>query len=173
MVNLSDLLDYTDWERQEWHAWFAQHGVPALKISAGPHGDGRFGVVGELVRHIFSAEKRYVERLAGMPLTDQASIPADNVEALFHFGQQSRTSLREFIATFPAREWEVPQEFTILNNVVRVTPRKIVIHVVLHEIRHWAQIATLLRLQGLKGKFHDFLGSPVLGGESRRLEAKP
>jgi uncharacterized damage-inducible protein DinB len=173
MVSLNDLLDYTDWERQEWHAWFAQQGVAALTITAGPHGDGRFGVVGDLVRHIFSAEKRYVERLSGRPLTDATSIPADNVEALFSFGQESRTGLREFIATFPAKNWDVPQEFAILNNLVRVTPRKIVIHVVLHEIRHWAQIATLLRLSGLKTAFHDFLGSPVLGGEFRRLEGNP
>jgi uncharacterized damage-inducible protein DinB len=169
MVSLDDLLNYTDWERQQWHAWFVEHGVPALKISAGPHGDGRFGAVGDLVRHIFSAEKRYVERLSGRPLTDTASIPADDVEALFQFGQQSRAGLRGFLATFPAEKWDISHEFTILNNLVRVTPRKTVIHVVLHEIRHWAQIATLLRLHGLKGDFHDFLGSPVLGGEFRRL----
>jgi len=36
--------------------------------------------------------------------------------------------------------------------------------VLMHEIRHWAQIATLLRTD----EFHDFLFSPVLGGEYRR-----
>src|SRR5690242_1473861 len=121
MVSLNDLLDYTDWERRDWHRWFAQHGVPALAVSAGSHGDGRFGVVGELVRHIFSAEKRYVERLSGRPLTDTTTIPVDNVEALFHFGQQSRAGLREIIATFPASDWDVPREFTFLDNSVRVT----------------------------------------------------
>jgi len=171
-LSLNDLLDYTDWERQKWHAWFGQHGASPLKISAGPHGDGRFTAVGELVRHIFSAEKRYVERLSGRSLTDPASIPADNVDALFQFGQQSRTGLREFIATFPVRDWDVPQDFTILNNFLRATPRKIVIHILMHEIRHWAQIATLLRLQGLTDEFHDFLFSPVLGGEYRREQGK-
>jgi hypothetical protein len=34
-----------------------------------------------------------------------------------------------------------------------------------HEIRHWAQIATLFRLSGLKVEMRDFLFSPVLGGE--------
>jgi len=42
----------------------------------------------------------------------------------------------------------------------------------MHEIRHWAQIATLLRLQGLTDEFHDFLFSPVLGGEYRREQGK-
>lgn len=44
-----DLLDYTDWERGKWLDWFRQRGGPALAISAGPHGDGRFQRVGELV----------------------------------------------------------------------------------------------------------------------------
>ncbi|HEV2422267.1 MAG TPA: DinB family protein [Candidatus Acidoferrales bacterium] len=51
----------------------------------------------------------------------------------------------------------------------RPTPSgKIVTHVLLHEIRHWAQIATLLRLHGLKDELHDFIFTPVLGGEIRR-----
>ena len=172
-LSLNNLLDYTDWERHKWHAWFGQHGASALKISAGPHGDGRFEAVGELVRHIFSAEKRYVERLSGRPLTDPTSIPADKVDALFQFGERSRSGLRDFIATFPARDWDVPQDFTILNSFLRATPRKIVIHILMHEIRHWAQIATLLRLHGLTDEFHDLLFSPVLGGEFRREQGKP
>jgi len=39
------------------------------------------------------------------------------------------------------------------------------IHVLLHEIRHWAQIATLLRMTGVTDGFHDILFSPALGGE--------
>src|SRR5713226_7739809 len=166
-LSLNDLIDYTDWERQKWYEWLRQHGEQVLKITAGPHGDGRFETVGEVVRHIFSAEKRYVERLSGRALTDTATIP-NNVEALFQFGQQSRKELKEFVEKFPTPEWDVPQDFKILNSFLRATPRKIVVHVVMHEIRHWAQIATLFRLNGLTGEFHDFLFSPVIGGEFRR-----
>jgi uncharacterized damage-inducible protein DinB len=166
-LSLSDLLDYTDWERQNWHEWLRQRGDQVLKTSAGPHGDGRFEAVGELVRHIFSAEKRYVERLSGRTLTDMTSIPSDNVEALFQFSQISRKQLREFIETFPAQKWDVPQDFRLLNSSLTATPKKIVVHILMHEIRHWAQIATVLRLNGLTGEFHDFLFSPVMGGELR------
>ncbi len=172
-LNLSDLLDYTDWERQKWHAWFLQHGADVLKISAGPHGDGRFGAVGELVRHIFSAEQRYVKRLSGRSLTDPASISTDNIDALFQFGRQSRNDLRAFIETFPSHSWDIPQDFTILKYFLKATPRKIVVHILMHEIRHWAQIATLLRLHGLTDEFHDLLFSPVLGGEFRREQGRP
>jgi hypothetical protein len=72
-LSVSDLIEYTDWERQQWYDWLRQHGDGVLEIGAGPHGDGRFGTVGELVRHISSAEKRYVDRLSGRPLTMHVS----------------------------------------------------------------------------------------------------
>jgi uncharacterized damage-inducible protein DinB len=172
-VSVNDLIDYTNWERQKWFEQLQQHGEPVLKIAAGPHGDGRFQNVGELVRHIFSAEKRYVERLTGRPLTDTTSIPNDNLEALLQFSQQSRKELEELVRTFPAPEWDATKEFKIVDFVIEATPRKIVTHVLMHEIRHWAQIATLFRLNGLPGESHDFLFSPAMGGEFRRGQAKP
>jgi uncharacterized damage-inducible protein DinB len=170
-LTLDDLMEYTVWERQKWRDWLCQHGDEVLKIEAGPHGDGRFTTVGDLVRHIFSAEMRYIDRLSGRALTDTASIPNDNVEALFKFGQQSRKELEEFLKVFPSDKWDVPEDHKPGKHVLTLTPRKIVVHVVLHEIRHWAQIATLLRLNGLSGEFHDFLFSPVMGGERRREQA--
>jgi len=171
-LSLNELMDYTDWEREKWHAWLRQHGDEVLKISAGPHGDGRFKTVGDLVRHMFSAEKRYIDRLSGRALTDTASVPNDDIEALFQFSQQSRKDLREFVERFPVQEWDVPQDHKILNYFLRATPRKIIVHILVHEIRHWAQIATLFRLNGLTDEFHDFLFSPAMGGEFRREQAK-
>ena len=172
-LNLTDLVAYTDWERGKWHDWLRQRGDQVLETSAGPHGDGRFQSVGDLVRHIFGADKRYIEWLTGRPLTqltDLASIPNNNVEALFQFGQQSRKGLKDFVETFPAPEWDAPKEFKSPSLSGQVTPRKIVVHILLHEIRHWAQIATLFRLQGLADEFHDFLFSPAMGGEWKRQQ---
>ena len=74
-LSLIELVEYTDWERGKWHDWLLQHGDGALAISAGPHGDGRFQTIGDQVRHIFSAERRYVDRLSNRPLTDTTSLP--------------------------------------------------------------------------------------------------
>ena len=167
-LSLSDLIDYTDWERQKWHEWLRQQGNEVLKTGVGPHGDGRFGTVGDLVRHIFSAEKRYVERLLGRTLTDASSVPADNLEALFEFGDESRRELKDFVEVFPAENWDVPFEFKLMNSTLTATPKKIIVHVLVHEMRHWAQIATLLRLNGMTGDFHDFLFSAAMGGEPKR-----
>jgi len=171
-LNLTDLMDYTEWERQKWHFWLKQHGDEALKISAGPNGDGRFSSVGDIIKHIFSAETRYIDRLSDRPITDPASIPNDNSEALFEFGAQSRSALRKFVDTLPAHDSDTIREFDFFGGILRASPKKIVTHVLLHETRHWAQIATLLRLNGLKGEFHDFIFTPVLGGELIRNKPK-
>jgi uncharacterized damage-inducible protein DinB len=173
-LNLTDLMEYTEWERQKWNSWFERHGDDALKISAGPHGDGRFSAVGDVIKHIFIPEARYIDRLSNRPLTDPAStpVPNDNSEALFQFGGQTRSALEKFIDTMPSEEWDKFREFEFFSGTLRATPKKIVTQVLLHEIRHWAQIATLLRLNGLKDELHDFIFSPVLGGEIRRPAAK-
>ena len=167
-LNLNDFIDYTDWERQKWHDRLRQQGDAVLKTSIGAHGDGRFSTVGELMRHIFSAEKRYVERLEERPLTDTSLVAADNLEALFQLGRQSRKELKDFVAGVPEQKWDAPQEFKLMNSTLTATPRKIIVHVLVHEMRHWAQIATLLRLNGVTGDFHDFLFSPAMGGEPKR-----
>jgi uncharacterized damage-inducible protein DinB len=80
----------------------------------------------------------------------------------------SREELKNFSRDFPAKEWDVQQKFDFMGGLLITTPHKIVIQILMHEIRHWAQIATMLRLAGMKGHMQDFLGSPVFGGEFRR-----
>jgi len=170
-LKLETLLDYSDWERQKVHDRLSKEGPAALKVSTGANGDSRFQCVGDLIRHIFSAEKRYIERLSGQELTDTSAWPNDDLEALFRLGQQSRREFREFLAKFPDDQWDLPHEQKLVNSVLTLTPRKIVVHIALHEIRHWAQITTMLRMNGVKDDFHDFLFSPALGGSIRREQA--
>ena len=107
---------------------------------------------------------RYVQRLTGQPLSDLATVPSDDVQALFSTGETSRRMLTDLIRDLDPSVWDVPREFVILGHNVTATPKKIVMHVLMHEIRHWAQLATLCRLNGLVVEWQDFLGSPVWGG---------
>jgi uncharacterized damage-inducible protein DinB len=122
--------------------------------------------VADVVRHVFGAEMRYVDRLSNRPITDWASIPTSSAD-VFSFGRKSRAALRALLVGLPAARWDTPEVHQLLDWKLRLTPRKIVVHVLLHEIRHWAQIATVLRQNGLKADFHDFLFSPALGGDPR------
>jgi uncharacterized damage-inducible protein DinB len=166
-LSFEDLLAYTDWQRRHWFEWMRQQDRAVLQVSTGPGGDGRFQRIGDVVRHIFSAERRYVDRLSNRPITDTATIPTDNLELLFQFGEQSRHEFSAFLTALPAESWDAPIEMQLMNNSLAASPKKIVAHVFFHEIRHWAQIATLLRLNGFKPEFHDFLFCPVMGGEFR------
>jgi uncharacterized damage-inducible protein DinB len=159
------LLKYTEWDRAQWEAWFREQGTLALAAGLGPNGDGRVNTVGELVRHIFAAELRYVQRVRGLPLMDASTVAADDVEALFAFGRQSRSALRALLTELPEERWDVPQEIQIGSHKRATTPKTMIVQAVTHEIRHWAQMATLLRTSGMKTGAHDFLVSGVF--ESR------
>ena len=164
-VSLSELMEFTGWERSQWRERLTAHGDAALGTGVGAHGDGRFETAGDLVKHIFIAEKHHVDRLSNRPITDVSTIPGDTVEKLFSFGARSRRDLAAFVAAEPADDWDAPREYNINGKMVGVTPRKFIAHILLHEVRHWAQIATILRLNGITGNFPDFLFSPVMEGK--------
>jgi len=163
-LSFDDLIDYTEWQRGKWRAWFATK-PEALALSTGDHADGRFTTVGEVVKHIFGAELRYGQRLEGEPLSDLAEVPTDKVDELFGKGDETRQRLRHLLATMPGDQWEIPRQFIVLKYQVTATPRKIIAHTLMHEIRHWAQLATVCRMSGHVADAQDLLASPLWGGE--------
>ncbi len=169
-VGFDELIEFTNYERAEWLGWFSEPsssgGAGArLSISTGPHATGAVRTVGELVLHIFVAEKHHVDRLARRTLTDPPPGATATVDTLFDFGLHSRRALAAYVESEPESGWDGPLEFEIFpGRLVSVTPRKFVTHILLHEIRHWAQIATMVRIAGHPGPSVDLLFSPVMGG---------
>ena len=162
-LGLDPLLDYTSWQREGWSAWFA--GNPAaLRAETGPHGDGRFPTVGDIVKHVFTVERRYVQRIAGLALTDFTDVAPDDVGPLFAAGRASRAELRQLLATY-AGDWYESRPFVIPTYAeLTASPRKIVLHTLVHEIRHWAQAAAACRIAGHVIDAQDVLASSVWGG---------
>lgn len=162
-IHFSELMEFTEWERGLWRERLGVNGGAALGIGVGANGDGEIKTVGDLVLHIFTAEKHHVDRLSGRALTGVSRISRGDVEELFAFGRRSRQDLATFVASEPSEDWDVPREFHIVDEkFVTVTPRKFVTHILLHEMRHWAQVATYLRQNGLGGGSPDFLFSPAM-----------
>jgi uncharacterized damage-inducible protein DinB len=162
VLSVDDLLAYSDWDRRQWQEWFLTQGPAALAVDLGPNNNGRIRNVGELARHIFSAEKRYVERALQVPLSDTSTVPADDVQALFAFGFESRRALRELLASFPTAEWDAPREMSFGPHTRTVTSRQMILQAITHELRHWAQVASFLRQAGYTPGSHDLIASPRL-----------
>jgi len=165
-VGIDALLDYTAWQREHWAAWFLAN-PRSLHTDTGACGDGRFPTVGDVVKHVFTVERRYVQRVAGQPLGDFAAVPSDDVTALFAAGEASREELRTLLATYGG-PWTAIRRFAIPGYAdIEASPQKVVLHVLVHEIRHWAQIATECRLAGHATAPQDLLASPLWGGAFR------
>jgi uncharacterized damage-inducible protein DinB len=121
--------------------------------------------VQEFVRHIWGAELRWAERLAGITETPRDKIPAGPLDALFDLHSQAVAIYRGVLAA-PEQTWSDPY----ILNVAWIPPeqrsmsrRKIAGHALFHSQRHWAQLATLVRSAGSPADFRgDLLFSPAL-----------
>jgi len=162
MLNLGydELLRYTNEERQKWHDWLLAHPV-AMDAPVQP--GGQFPTVGKLIDHIFLGEHRFLQRLTEARLSESTGLTGNNVPPLFAYGASVRRELEHYVSTLDADEAEQPRSYEIRGQTFQLSPRKTLFHVLLHETRHWAQVALAVRLSGLQPPGnHDLLFSKAL-----------
>jgi uncharacterized damage-inducible protein DinB len=145
-LSLNELLAYTDEERGKWRKWFAAHPA-AMDVRLQP--DGRFATVGALVDHIFLVECRHLARLQHQPVPEASGVKSGDIDALFAYAARTRDALRAFVSKLDEVDAAKPRDFAVQSGTVRMTPRKLLLHIGLHETRHWAQIALGVRQAGL------------------------
>ena len=148
MISLtySELLHYTSDEREKWRVWLnANQGA----IDAPVHPGGRFATVGKLIDHVFLVERRHLQRLTGDRPSESTGLTGNNAPPLFDYGASVRRELEQFVADLEDDAAEVPRPVQVASGgEYTLTPRKLLFHILLHEIRHWAQIALAVRLAG-------------------------
>jgi uncharacterized damage-inducible protein DinB len=106
--------------------------------------------VAQLLQHIVAVELRYAQRLRGIPQSDYSTIPYGSVEEIFAVHDRAMELLRGLPVWSPA-EWEEVLEFpTRSAGTLRATRRTILVHLFMHSIRHYAQLATLVRHHGVR-----------------------
>jgi uncharacterized damage-inducible protein DinB len=157
-LTLRELLDYTGAETARWESWFAAD-PGALDL---PYAEGRTATVRGAVHHIFVVERRHAERLLGRPVSGYDDVPARPDAALFAAGREAR-ALFEAALAGGADPAEVLEFDTLSAGRLRASRRKLAGHVLLHGVRHWAQLASHLRAAGRPaGWGHDLLLSDAL-----------
>jgi uncharacterized damage-inducible protein DinB len=109
--------------------------------------------VAQLLQHIVAAELRYAERLNGLVETPYESVPYGSVEALYQTHDRAMNLLRPLLNRDEAF-WETELEFrTRSAGPFHATRRTIFVHLLTHSVRHYAQLATLTRKQGVSPDF--------------------
>lgn len=155
-----ELLDYTAAETARWAAYCVAH-PEALDV---PFAEGRTATVRGVVQHVFAVERRYADRLNDEPVSAYDVIPVDSADALFAAGRDARARLERYLATASDADLARRLTFETLSaGTQSATARKIVAHALLHGVRTWAQLATVVRQQGAPtdGR-HDVLFSNAL-----------
>ncbi len=106
---------------------------------------GRFDTVGRLIDHIFLSERRDLQRLMDAAPDAQTGLSGRHAPPLFDYGASVRRELEQFTLDLESAE---PRTFTFEDGTFTLTPRKFLFHILLHEVRHWAQVALAVRLAG-------------------------
>ena len=159
-LQFDELIRYTQEERDKWRAWFTAH-PEALEIEVQP--GGRFTTVGALIDHIFLVERRHLQRLRSSPVDMSTGLSGRHAPPLFDYGASVRRELDQFVSELDEDVADEPRTFTLPTGDFILTPRKLLFHCLLHETRHWAQIALSLRRAGLEPPGnHDLFYSKAL-----------
>lgn len=144
-VPLETLLDYSDHERRKWHDWFAAD-VFRLEIPVQP-GD-EFPTAAHLLDHVVLVERCHLARLEGGTPPETTGIPHADLEALFEYAALVRADLRRYLADLDEEDARGPIVVELEGGTFTMTRRKLATHIVLHEVRHLAQLALAARLAG-------------------------
>jgi uncharacterized damage-inducible protein DinB len=146
-IAFEELLRYTNEEREKWRGWLTAH---AAAIEAPVQPNGSFPTVGKLIDHIFLVERRHLQRLTMEPLSQSTGLTGNNVAPLFDYGASVRRELEQFVRELDADEADRVRTFEVRERQWPMTSRKLLFHILTHEIRHWAQISLAVRLAGLE-----------------------
>ena len=144
-VELRELLDYSDHERRKWREWIA---ADPRRLDIPFQNGGRYPSLWALFDHIFLVERRHLARLQGGTPPESTGVRQGDWGALFEYADLVRADLRRFILDLDERESHEAMTIVVQSGTRTMTKRRLATHILLHEIRHAAQIAYAARNGG-------------------------
>ncbi len=154
-IPLDALITWADEEARTWQEFFRAH-PEALELKSNiAHTE----TVRGLLAHIAGVEYLYTERIRGIVRTNYDELLERAQADPFGMGEEARRWFREFLGSSDDAALDTVMTFgTLTVGQFAATRRKMLAHAALHGIRHWAQLATLIRQHGFAGPGkHDFL----------------
>ena len=160
-ITLEELLA---WNQESSAFWKAHLEVNPALLEV-PCGIGGAANVRQFVRHIWGVELVWGQRIAGLPELAREEMPAGPLDALFDMHLKAVQVFRALLDD-PAQNWDETQTLKypwLPPEGLTVSRRKMAAHALLHSQRHWAQLATLVRVAGFPSGFKgDLLISQAL-----------
>ena len=146
-VGLEPLLGYSDHERRKWREWIAADpGRMAIVLQPG----GRFPTAADLLDHVFLVERRHLSRLEGGTPPESTGIPSGDLKALFEYAELVRADLRRYVADLTDSTADGLLSWDAVGiGPISMSRRRLLTHMLLHEIRHLAQLALAARTAGI------------------------
>jgi uncharacterized damage-inducible protein DinB len=146
VLTAQDLLAWNEKTSTGWQQLLTAH--PELLTV--PSDIAGTNTVAELLQHIVAAELRYAERLSDLPISDYAAIAFDSVESIYATHDRAIRLIQQLLAS-KEYDWDATLEFQTRSvGTLRSNRKTILFHALLHGIRHYAQLGTLIRQHGYK-----------------------
>lgn len=146
----TELLDWVEETSRGWKKLITAH----PEILSFPCDIRETKNAAQLLQHIVAVELRYAERLNELPQTPYESIPYDSAEVIYTTHDRAMELLRPLLDRDDAFWEEVLEMKTRSAGTLRATRRTVLVHLLTHSIRHYAQLATLSRQQGVPPDWH-------------------
>ena len=160
-VELDEIFRHNQEETERWRKFFAATPA-ALDV---PMDMADMKTVRGAVVHIFVVEQLYGERLSGITRERLSydDFPAETLDQLFAYHAKALEHLRKLLDSYTEAQWGEAIEFKARVMSITASRRKMFLHVFLHSMRHWAQVAMVLRQAGFKQDWqHDFIFTQVM-----------
>lgn len=143
-LTTDELINWINETSSRWQAHLAAH-PQVLDLPC----DIREGAtVRDLLHHIVVVALRYAERLNDLPITSYEQVAKDSTDALFAIHARAIALLRDALAKTDTN-WDEDLEFpTRSAGTLKARRRTIVVHMLMHSIRHYAQLGTIARHGG-------------------------
>jgi uncharacterized damage-inducible protein DinB len=144
-LDLLRFIGYSNYERAKWKAWVA---ADPRRLTIPFQSGGRFETLWNLFDHMFLVERRHLSRLQGATPPEATGIEPGDWQALFDYADLVRADLYRYAEGLSPEEGEQTISFTVPSGSFTMTRRKLAVHILLHEVRHLAQIAYAARIAG-------------------------
>lgn len=141
----TELMDWVEETSRGWKRLISAH----PEILSFPCDIRETKNAAQLLQHIVAAELRYAERLNELPQTPYESIPYDSAEVIYTTHDRAMALLRPLLDRDHSFWEEVLEIKTRSAGNLRASRRTVLVHLLTHSIRHYAQLATLARHHGV------------------------